>query len=58
MVGGVDGLGLKVAETGARSWILRFALNGRRFDMGLGGCPDVPLADARAAARDAKAKVP
>lgn len=57
MVGGVDGLGLKVAETGARSWILRFALDGRRFDMGLGGFPDVPLADARAAARDAKAKV-
>jgi hypothetical protein len=57
MVGGVDGLGLKVSETGARSWTLRFALDGRRFDMDLGGYPDVPLADAQAAARDAKAKV-
>jgi hypothetical protein len=36
LIGGVPGLGLQIAD-GARSWILRFALNGRRPELGLGG---------------------
>lgn len=41
------GLYLRVAPTGARNWILRYQLAGRRRDMGLGGLPDVTLAEAR-----------
>lgn len=53
-VGGVSGLALQVLPTGGRSWILRVSVGGRRRDMGLGGFPDVPLADAREAARRAR----
>jgi len=45
-VGGVNGLFLNVTDTGARSWLLKYKLDKRR-EMGLGGYPDVPLADAR-----------
>src|SRR5688500_12588658 len=51
-VGGVAGLALQVTETGARSWILRAMVGGKRRDIGLGGFPDVPLADARRKARE------
>lgn len=53
-VGGVAGLALQVLPTGGRTWVLRATMSGRRRDMGLGGFPDVPLADARAAARNAR----
>lgn len=53
-VGGVSGLALQVLPTGGRSWILRVSVGGRRRDMGLGGFPDVPLTDARDAARRAR----
>lgn len=53
-VGGVSGLYLQVLPTGGRSWVLRAAIAGRRRDMGLGGFPDVPLADARRKAREAR----
>src|SRR6185295_15521527 len=56
-VGGVAGLHLQVSTSGARSWILRASVAGRRRDMGLGGYPDVTLADARDAARAARAKI-
>ena len=46
-VGGVAGLALQVADSGARSWILRVMIGGRRRDMGLGGFPDVTLAGAK-----------
>lgn len=46
------GLYLRVAPTGARNWILRYQLAGRRRDMGLGGLPDVSLAEARELAGD------
>ena len=39
-VGGVAGLHLQVTVTGARSWILRAMIGGKRRDMGLGGFPD------------------
>ncbi len=41
------GLYLQVGLSGTKSWIYRFALNGRAREMGLGPCYDVPLADAR-----------
>lgn len=50
-VGGVDGLALQVSGAGARSWILRKMIAGKRRDMGLGGFPDVTLAGAREKAR-------
>jgi integrase len=56
-VGGVSGLSLQVTASGARSWILRAVIAGKRCDMGLGGYPDVTLAGARDAARAARAAI-
>ncbi len=53
-VGGVSGLALQVLPSGGRTWVLRATMSGKRRDMGLGGFPDVPLADARTAARKAR----
>lgn len=53
-VGGVAGLYLYVSETGARSWVLRALVGGKRRHMGLGGFPDVPMAQAREKARAAR----
>jgi hypothetical protein len=53
-VGGVAGLALQVLPTGGRSWVLRATIGSRRRDMGLGGYPDVTLAGAREAARNAR----
>ena len=52
----VDGRGLMlvVKPSGARSWVLRYQLNGRRHDMGLGPYPEVTLARAREKALDAR----
>ena len=56
-VGGVAGLALQVTERGARTWILRMMVGGKRRDMGLGGYPDVTLAGAREKARAMREKV-
>ena len=56
-VGGVAGLALQVLPSGGRSWVLRYRVGDKRRDLGLGGYPDVPLAQARDAARAARAKV-
>lgn len=56
-VGGVAGLGLNVTQSGSRSWILRYQIGGIRRDLGLGGYPDVTLAQAKEAARAARAKI-
>lgn len=56
-VGGVAGLALQVTDRGARSWILRAMVGGKRRDMGLGGYPDVTLAGAKESARTARAKI-
>jgi len=50
-VGGVDGLALQVTESGARSWVLRMTIAGKRREMGLGSFPTVTLAGARDKAR-------
>ena len=52
--GGATGLYLKVSSVNARNWILRAVIGNRRRDMGLGGWPDVSLADARDRARQAR----
>ena len=41
------GLRLVVSKAGARKWVLRFTISGKRREMGLGSYPDVSLADAR-----------
>jgi integrase len=51
-VGEVAGLALNVKTTGARSWVLRTTVAGRRGEFGLGGYPTVTLAQAREAARE------
>tara|TARA_B110000503_G_C7131389_1_gene406947 strand:- start:572 stop:1810 length:1239 start_codon:yes stop_codon:yes gene_type:complete len=53
-VGGVSGLQLQVNKTGARSWVLRSKVGAKRKDIGLGGFPDVTLAQAREKARTTK----
>lgn len=56
-VGGVAGLALRIKDTGAKSWVLRATIGSKRRDYGLGGFPDVPLAAAREAAREARMKI-
>lgn len=55
-VGGVAGLALQVTPAGARSWVLRMKVGIKRREMGLGGFPDVGLADARRRAREEREK--
>ena len=56
-VGGVRGLVLNVTMYSSRSWVLRYQVAGKRRDFGLGSYPSVTLADAREAARMARAKL-
>jgi integrase len=56
-VGGVRGLGINVAQSGSKSWILRYQIGGKRRDMGLGGYSDISLAAARDLARSARIKL-
>lgn len=48
------GLLLEVKPSGAKAWLCRLMVDGKRRDMGLGGYPAVSLKDARAAARSAR----
>ncbi|MEX2249161.1 MAG: integrase arm-type DNA-binding domain-containing protein [Parvibaculum sp.] len=48
------GLWLQVAAGGSRSWLLRFMLDGKAREMGLGALATVTLAEARERARDAR----
>jgi integrase len=45
-----NGLYLEIDPSGARRWILRVVVHGRRRDIGLGSARTVPLGDARTAA--------
>lgn len=56
-VGGVAGLYLQVSDSLAASWILRIQVGSKRKDLGCGGYPDVPLAQAREKAREKRAQV-
>jgi len=51
-VGGVAGLALQVKSSEAASWILRVRCGGKRRHIGLGGFPQVSLAEARASAKN------
>lgn len=44
-----DGAGLRlvVSPAGRKKWVLRYTIDGRRREMGLGSFPDVSLAEAR-----------
>jgi integrase len=53
-VGGVHGLALQVTSAGAKSWLLRMPIGGKRREMGLGPYPEVTLARAREKAREAR----
>ena len=57
-MGGVAGLALQVQPSGARSWLLRISIAGRRREMGCvcGRLPRCLLADARRRARDEREK--
>lgn len=48
------GLFLYVKASGSRSWVLRYQMQGRRRDLGLGAYPDVSLAMARERAAEAR----
>jgi integrase len=48
------GLLLEVRPTGAKVWLCRLTVHGRRRDMGLGGFPTVSLKEARARALAAR----
>jgi len=51
------GLRLMVSNAGSRKWVLRYTLNGKRREMGLGSYPDVGLADARTKASEYRQQV-
>lgn len=56
-VGHVAGLALRISKTGARSWILRITIAGKRCDMGLGSYPEISLAKAKEIAVDKRQMV-
>jgi integrase len=56
-VGGVSGLTLYVTDSGTCSWVLRTMVGSKRRHMGLGGFPDVSLAEAKEKARSAKKSI-
>jgi integrase len=56
-VGVVPGIGLAISEAGARSWVLRYSMGGKRRHYGIGPYPLVGLAEAREEARKARALI-
>ena len=48
------GLFLYVKPSGSRSWVLRYQVQGRRRDLGLGAYPEISLAMARERAAEAR----
>lgn len=53
-VGGVSGLMLQLLPGGGKTWLLRTTVGAKRRHVGLGGFPEVTLAQARERAREAK----
>ena len=52
---GANGLSLKVSQSGAKSWIQRMTVGGKKIDRGLGSYPTVSLKEARRKAVENKA---
>ena len=52
-----DGLYLYISPAGAKSWVQRIVIAGRRRDIGLGAYPTISLANARSIAHDNRAAV-
>ena len=50
-IGCISGLLIVVKESGAKSWILRTMIGGRRCSVGLGPYPEISLSEARNKAR-------
>lgn len=48
------GLYLQIGPTGSKSWLFMYKRDGKRREMGLGALGDVPLAEARQKAEDAR----
>lgn len=57
MGGTPPGLSVSVSENGAKSWILRTTIDGKRRHIGLGSYPDVSLAETRIAALEMKRQI-
>ena len=51
------GLTLVVTKKGTRSWVVRLTIDGKQRDFGIGGYPNVSLADARLRAAQLRAEV-
>ncbi|AOX16952.1 hypothetical protein A0U89_07140 [Kozakia baliensis] len=51
------GLYLVIRSSGHKGWVFRYAMSGRRRDIGLGAFPDVRLSDARISAEKARAQI-
>lgn len=51
------GFHLFISQARRKSWVLRINVDGRRRDIGLGGCPSVSLALAREKAADNRAAI-
>jgi hypothetical protein len=56
-VGGIAGLYIQITPNQSKSWLLRTTVAGKQREFGLGGFPEVSLADAREQARLLRAKV-
>ncbi|MFV1592635.1 integrase arm-type DNA-binding domain-containing protein [Phaeobacter sp. JH20_31] len=56
-VGCVSGLLMQITPNGGRTWLLRVTVGAKRREIGLGGFPDVTLAQARERAREAKDQI-
>ncbi|MDQ7776314.1 MAG: integrase arm-type DNA-binding domain-containing protein [Paracoccus aminovorans] len=56
-VGGISGLMLQVTPNNGRTWLLRVTVGSKRREIGLGGFPDVTLAQARERARELKEQI-
>ena len=52
-----NGLYLYISRSGAKSWVQRIVVDGRRRDIGLGAYPDVGLANARSLAHENRTAV-
>jgi integrase len=55
--GTLKGLYLQVSDSGAKSWLLRYEINGRKRWMGLGPASEFSLKEARERARLARQKI-